>query len=102
MKVIRQKSTGKYVYRAIPEPRDQLYRANAAKFVNISLSDLEVVDNPAWGDNDWTNATSSSEEKRLREYPSIEDQLEMLYKDTINGTTTWRDERTKINNKHPK
>ena len=30
-------------------------------------------------------------EKRRAEYPSMEDQLDMMYHDSINGTTTWKD-----------
>lgn len=39
---------------------------------------------------------------RLREYPSVRRQLDMLYWDAINGTTTWMDAITKIKNKYPK
>jgi hypothetical protein len=40
--------------------------------------------------------------KRLREYPSIRKQLDMMYHDAINGTTTWVDEITRIKKKFPK
>ena len=36
------------------------------------------------------NATEY-QRKRVEEYPSIGDQLDMLYKDQVNGTTTFRD-----------
>ena len=35
-------------------------------------------------------------------YPPIEDQLDMMYKDQINNTTTWRDAITAIKNKYRK
>ena len=41
-------------------------------------------------------------EKRLAEYPSIGDQLDMIYWDKINGTTLWQDKITEIKNKYPK
>jgi len=39
--------------------------------------------------------------KRLREYPSIRKQLDMMYWDAINGTTIWVDEITRIKEKYP-
>jgi len=35
-------------------------------------------------------------------YPVIEDQLDMMYHDQVNGTTTWRDAITAIKNKYKK
>ena len=39
---------------------------------------------------------------RKTDYPSIEDQLDMLYWDMKNGTTTWQDAITEIKSKYPK
>lgn len=39
---------------------------------------------------------------RASEYPSIADQLDMLHSDMVSGTTTWKDEITRIKNKYPK
>ena len=41
-------------------------------------------------------------EKRMLKYPSIEDQLDMLFWDKINNTTTWIDSIKEIKNKYPK
>ncbi len=40
--------------------------------------------------------------KRFEAYANITDQLDMLYWDQKNGTTTWQDHVTEIKNKHPK
>ncbi len=40
--------------------------------------------------------------RRLREYPSIVRQLDMMHKDVVNGTTTWVDEISRIKAKYPK
>lgn len=40
--------------------------------------------------------------RRLREYPSVRRQLDMMYWDAVNGTTTWVDEITRIKEKYPK
>jgi hypothetical protein len=40
--------------------------------------------------------------KRYKEYPSISDQLDMIYWDKINGTNLWSDKITEIKQKYPK
>ena len=37
-----------------------------------------------------------------RVYPSIGDQLDMQYKDLLNGTTTWKDAVAKVKSDNPK
>lgn len=39
---------------------------------------------------------------RQRAYPSIEEQLDMMYKDQMNDSTTWKDAITKIKTDNPK
>ena len=39
---------------------------------------------------------------RAREYPSVGDQLDMIYHDQCDGTTIWRDTITDIKTKYPK
>jgi hypothetical protein len=41
-------------------------------------------------------------EKRAMEYPSIQDQLDMIYWDKVNGTNTWQENITEIKVKYPK
>ena len=41
-------------------------------------------------------------EKRLKEYPTIGDQLDMIYWDKVNGTNIWEETITKIKEKYPK
>ncbi len=41
-------------------------------------------------------------EKRLAEYPSIQEQLDMQYWDMVNGTTIWKDTIDGIKAKYPK
>ena len=40
--------------------------------------------------------------QRDRVYPSIGDQLDMQYKDLLNGTTTWKDAVAKVKADNPK
>ena len=39
---------------------------------------------------------------RMQAYPSIKDQLDMQYWDSINGTTTWKDAIAKVKSDNPK
>jgi hypothetical protein len=39
---------------------------------------------------------------RAKEYPSIQDQLDMQYWDKINSTNTWQDAINAVKNKYPK
>lgn len=41
-------------------------------------------------------------EKRMSEYPSLSDQLDMIYWDKINGTNLWQEKITEIKTKYPK
>lgn len=40
--------------------------------------------------------------QRLEAYPTIQQQLDMLYWDQVNGTTNWRDNITSIKEQFPK
>src|SRR6056300_1980193 len=39
---------------------------------------------------------------RAKEYPSIQDQLDMQYWDKVNGTNNWQDAINAVKNKYPK
>ena len=39
---------------------------------------------------------------RKEEYPSIQDQLDMQYRDLVDGTTTWKDSVEAVKTKYPK
>ena len=41
-------------------------------------------------------------EKRAAEYPSLEEQLDMIYWDKVNGTNVWQEKIASIKAKYPK
>lgn len=41
-------------------------------------------------------------EKRAAEYPSVGDQLDMIYWDRVNGTNLWQEKIAEIKAKYPK
>jgi len=47
------------------------------------------------------NATQYKRDREL-EYPNIQNQLDMMYWDSVNSTTTWKDSIEAIKNKYPK
>jgi len=69
---------------------DRAYDANGVEVIY----DADAV--TAW--------VSPDQYKRQRRasYPTIADQLDMLYWDKINGTTTWQDTITAIKQENPK
>jgi len=56
---------------------------------------------------DWNAAQALSDSKAYQElranaYPSIQEQLDMQYWDSVNGTTTWKDAIEAVKTEHPK
>jgi len=41
-------------------------------------------------------------DQRRQAYPPLADQLDMIYHDQVNGTTTWQDMITAVKDQHPK
>ena len=56
--------------------------------------DMDAVN--AWVDPD------AYKFSRASEYPAIGDQLDMLYHDKVNGTSTWQDAIQAVKDKYPK
>jgi ABC-type enterochelin transport system substrate-binding protein len=42
------------------------------------------------------------QDKRASKYPSIQEQLDMQYWDSVNGTTTWKDAIATVKTENPK
>ena len=54
-------------------------------------------------DMDAVNAWVDPEQYKIdRVYPSIQEQLDMQYWDSVNGTTTWKDAIAKVKADNPK
>ena len=49
----------------------------------------------------WKNA-NEYKKNREQSYPSIPEQLDMQYWDSVNGTTTWKDAIAKVKSDNPK
>jgi hypothetical protein len=79
-----------YVYSNIKVTKDGVTKPSEED-VNAKITELK-------------NAYASAQYKRqrAREYPSIQDQLDMQYWDKKNGTTNWEDAIDKVKNDMPK
>ena len=102
MKIIKQISTNKIVYREDPHTPKSI--DNASSFTGIAESDLEVADEPYTVDQ-WNVALKDQKswaEKRAETYAPIQDQLDMLYWDKVNSTTTFKDHRAAVKAAHQK
>ena len=79
--------------------------------------DGEDINQITWHDDNPTNITNAQilakqtelqadydakQYQRDRVYPSIGEQLDMQYKDLLNGTTTWKDAVAKVKSDNPK
>ena len=77
------------------------------------------IDNINWNSDDITQPSKADIEAKIAElkteydnneyqrdravaYASIQDQLDMQYKDAVNGTTTWKDHVAAVKAKYPK
>lgn len=59
--------------------------------IDAKVTELQT----AWNNQEYAR-------KRIENYPSIQDQLDMQYWDSVNGTTTWADKIAEIKSAHPK
>ena len=70
----------------------------------IEVQDIEQAYNGQWYIKGYAPAEPEKSyiEKRLAEYPSIPDQLDMIYWDKVNGTNLWQQKIAEIKAKYPK
>ena len=59
------------------------------------IASYETAGNTAETLNDVLNT-------RRKEYPELKEQMDMQYKDLLNGTTTWKDAVAKVKSDNPK
>ena len=62
---------------------------------DVAEQGIEIVEGPDIIEPDYATL-------RSQEYPSREAQLDMMYWDKVNGTTTWEDTIQAIKDKYPK
>lgn len=84
---------------------DKLTKANytqGAIWCNENNAMIEVVDGEYVIVAAPEPEPSTYSELRQQEYPSIAEQLDMLYWDKVNGTNTWQEKIAEVKAKYPK
>ena len=76
-------------------PEDSANRDYQQFIQDVAEQGIEIVEGPDIIEPDYATL-------RQQEYPSREEQLDMMYWDKINGTTTWEDTITAIKERHQK
>ena len=80
--------------------------SNAEYYQSVGMTEMDVEQ--AYNGNWYVCGYAPQEpeksyaEKRLAEYPSIPDQLDMIYWDKVNGTNNWQETIAAIKAKYPK
>ena len=71
--------------------------------VDDTAGAMDANGNSVTIDMDAVNAWVDPEQYKIdRVYPSIQDQLDMQYWDSVNGTTTWKDAIEAVKTENPK
>ena len=71
--------------------------------VDDTAGAMDANGNSVTIDMDAVNAWVDPEQYKIdRVYPSIQDQLDMQYWDSVNGTTTWKDAIEAVKSENPK
>jgi len=89
---------------------DAILKINPNAVVNVSGTDIDNCE-IEWLEN--TTPISKADiksklteiayiKKRAKEYPTWQEQMDMQYHDTVNGTTTWKDAIAKVKSDNPK
>jgi hypothetical protein len=74
------------------------------KSIGMALMNVEQAYNGSWYLSGYAPLPPEPtyQEKRAAEYPEIGEQLDMIYWDKINNTSTWLNKITEIKEKYPK
>jgi len=71
--------------------------------VDDTAGAMDANGNSVTIDMDAVNAWVDPEQYKIdRVYPPIQEQLDMQYWDSVNGTTTWKDAIEAVKTEHPK
>ena len=76
-------------------PRDTRNTSYQQFIQDVAEQGLSIVEGPDIIEPDYATL-------RQQEYPSREEQLDMMYSDKVNGTTVWEDTIQAIKDKYPK
>ena len=76
---------------------DEIYNSNTGE---ILKPDADIIKKAETLEADYVS--NQYQRDRATSYPSIQEQLDMQYWDSVNGTTTWKDAIAKVKTDNPK
>ncbi len=79
-----------------------MYQGDCAVITYDGIVTYDEFGNPPDDPRSPEEKRQAYKDRRRLAYPQVEDQLDMLYHDTIDGTTTWVDAISKVKQQHPK
>ena len=95
---------GLTIYLREKYPNAPLKHFGSPQTIRWNECNMEEQDLTSYYENQWyyTKQAWENLNTRKREYPPIQDQLDMIYWDKINGTKIWEQTITKIKKQTPK
>ena len=97
------------LFRNLSDTGDAVILISDGKTVNINKWTVDGISQPSISDLSAfdTDATkletlALTYKNRVKNYPSLQEQLDMQYWDSVNGTTTWKDAIAKVKTDNPK
>jgi hypothetical protein len=75
---------------------------NAEEYAALNCWKEGTTNPPTWAQIQEKMALVSVQQQRAKAYPTIQQQLDMQYWDSVNGTTTWQDAIEAVKQEYPK
>jgi len=85
-----------------PDARFETREENGVEIVTWADGETPISDADISAKQTELATANSHIPNRKKAYPSIQEQLDMMYKDEVNGTTTWKDAIAKVKSDNPK
>ena len=95
-----------------PKKADAILALDPNSIFVIREPEIEWIENPSSLNEEQIQAklaelqaeydSKQYQRDRAYQYPSIQEQLDMQYWDSVNGTTTWKDAIAKVKTDNPK
>ena len=82
------------------EPFDQTTQVREGPVFKVTATEVESV--YTIRDKTKDELTEDVRQRRAKEYGTVGDQLDMMYHDLLDGTSTWQDHVAGVKAKHPK
>lgn len=86
---------------SITDADGTLYKWDGSNTTALTADEQAAVDS-AWSTYETEWSAQEYSRNRVDAYPSLGDQLDMMYHDQVDGTTTWKDAIQAVKDANPK